>query len=249
MNTLKSIGIASGKGGVGKTTVATNLAYTLAKANYRVILVDGDFGLANVQLALGLQSKFNIGHYLRGEKAVKEIMSTTPEGLMVIPGASGVGGLANLKQDQLKGFLAGLVNPTDPIDFLIFDAAAGISDNVTTLLTECDETLIVVKEDPSSIADGYGIVKVLKTEYDYDAMGIVTNGVESENAAKSLFTRINGACIKFLGLDLPHVGFVQDDASIKEAAKKYKPVSQAFPSSKAAANFRALAKTISSQSA
>ena len=91
MNTLKSIGIASGKGGVGKTTVATNLAYTLAKANYRVMLVDGDFGLANVQLALGLQSKFNIGHYLRGEKTVKEIMSTTPDGLMVIPGASGVG--------------------------------------------------------------------------------------------------------------------------------------------------------------
>ena len=245
---MRFIGIASGKGGVGKTTIATNLAYTLAKANYRVMLVDGDFGLANVQLALGLQSNFNISHYLAGEKTAKEITSITSDGLMVIPGASGIGSLANLKPDQLKGFLKGLVYPTEPVDFLIFDAAAGISDNVTTLLTECDETLIVVKEDPSSIADGYGIIKVLKTEHDYNAIGIVANGVESEIAGEALFSRINGACNKFLGMDLRYVGYIQEDGSMKDAAKKYMPVTQAFPSSKVATHFRTLAKTISSQS-
>jgi len=241
---LKTIGIASGKGGVGKTTVATNLAYALAKANYRVMLVDGDFGLANVQLALGLQAKHNIGHYLRGEKTLKEITITTSDGLMVVPGASGVGGLANLKPEELNGFIKGLINPMDPIDYLIFDAAAGISDNVILLLKECDESLIVIRDDPSSIADGYGIIKVLHTEHSYKSIGVIANNVESESAGKSLFNRINSACIKFLGIELPYVGYIEEDTAIKDAAKKYKPILEAFPSSKASVNFRALAKAV-----
>jgi flagellar biosynthesis protein FlhG len=241
---LKSIGIASGKGGVGKTTIATNLASTLAKANYRVMLVDGDFGLANVQLTLGLYAKYNIGHYLRGEKTIKEIMLTTGDGLMVIPGASGVGGLANLKPEELSEFVQGLVNPIDPVDYLIFDAAAGISDNVIQLLKACDESLIVVRDDPSSIADGYGIIKVLVKEHDYQSIGIIASNVDSENAAKSLVTKINNACTKFLGIELPFVGHVEEDSAVKDAAKQYKPVIEIFPTSKASVNFRGLAKAV-----
>ena len=243
---MKTIGIASGKGGVGKTTLATNLALSLAKANYRVMLVDGDFGLANVQLALGIQTPFNIGHLIKGEKSLKEVVTTTREGLMVLPGASGVGSLANLDAEQMQDFIKGLNNPLEPLDFLIFDAAAGISDNVTLLLKECDQTLIVVKDEPSSIADAYGIIKVLKTECAYESVGIISNCVQSEKAAHSLHVRLNSACIKFLGIDYPLIGFVEDDKSILEAAKKYKPVIDAFPSSRAAANFRSLTKRIAS---
>lgn len=243
---MKSIGIASGKGGVGKTTVATNLACALAKANHRVMLVDGDLGLANVQLALGIHAKFNLGHYINGEKTLEEIVVDSPSGLKVLPGTSGDGALANLSPDRLSAFIKELIAAVNPIDFLIFDAAAGISSNVIPLLKECDHSIIVVRDDPSSIADSYGIIKILKNEHGYESLVLLANGVESEQEGLSLHARVNGACNKFLDTTVAYIGHVVEDSSIKDSAKKYRPVIEAFPASKASSNFRALAKSVAS---
>ncbi|MDA8581099.1 P-loop NTPase [Litoricolaceae bacterium] len=243
---MKSIGIASGKGGVGKTTVATNLACALAKANHRVMLVDGDLGLANVQLALGIHAKFNLGHYIRGEKPLSEVVITTPSGLKVVAGTSGDGALADLNPQKLSAVMTDLIGSCGPLDFLIFDAAAGVSSNVIPLLKLCDQALIVVRDDPSSIADCYGIIKILKNEHDYEATLLLANGVESENEGANLHARVNSACNKFLSTNVQYLGHVVEDSTVKESAKKYKPIVEAFPSAKASVNFRALAKTIAS---
>lgn len=244
MNDLKIIGIASGKGGVGKTTISTNLAVALAEAGHQVMLFDGDLGLANAQLALGVQADFNFSHVLSGEKTLKEIVVKGPSGIHVVPGASGVGKMADLSEAELRGVVQSFSEFDQPLDYLIVDAAAGISAAVTTFLKACHETLVVVRDEPSSIADAYGIIKVLATEHDYRNIGLIPNGVPDQRSGQLLYQRLNAVCVKFLNLDLEYTYSIESDSTVLEAAKKYTPVISHSPGSAAARDFRKLAKEV-----
>jgi len=245
---MRTIGIASGKGGVGKTTISTNIALALAKANYRVLLLDGDFGLTNIQLSFGLNSPLNIGHVLSGDRSIEEVVAKNPDGLEIIPAASGVGKLAQLSEFQMRLLIDSVSELKNPYDFLIVDAAAGIAHNVITLLTACQETFIVVRDEPSSIADGYGIMKVLKKDHQYDAISMIPTAIEAPNDGAKLHAKLKSACHKFLGLDLQQAQGIARDEAIDLSAKKYKPVIEAFPTSTAALNMKGLAKEIASSS-
>ena len=155
------IGIASGKGGVGKTTAAVNLAIALKMAGHRVMLFDADMGLANAQIALGCVCPFNLSHFMSGQKTLQEIIVTSRHGVTLVPGASGVKELASLTRVQASRIVQSFSALEDEIDYLIVDMAAGISPTVLTFMGACQRRFIVVRDDPSSIADAYGTIKVL----------------------------------------------------------------------------------------
>lgn len=244
MSDLKIIGIASGKGGVGKTTISTNLAVALAEAGHQVMLFDGDLGLANAQLALGIQAEYNFSHVISGDKSLKEIVVRGPSGIYVVPGASGMGKMADLGESELQGIVQSFSEFEAPLDYLIIDAAAGISPSVITFLRACHETLVVVRDEPSSIADAYGIIKVLVTEHDYESIGLIPNGVPDQRSGQLLYQRLNAVSVKFLNLDLEYTYSIESDETVLEAARKYAPVIIHSPGSTAARDFRKLAKEI-----
>ena len=155
------IGIASGKGGVGKTTVSVNLAVALAAMGKRVMLFDADLSLANAQIALGCRATYNMSHFLSGEKRLDEIVVTTRQGVMLVPGASGLQDMAALNELQMARIVQEFSTLEGQIDYLIVDMAAGISPMVMTLLSACSRRFVVVQDDPSSIADAYGTIKVM----------------------------------------------------------------------------------------
>ena len=244
MSDLKIIGIASGKGGVGKTTISTNLAVALAEAGNQVMLFDGDLGLANAQLALGVQAEYNFSHVISGEKSLNDIVVRGPSGIFVVPGASGMGKMADLDEAELRGVVQSFSEFQEPLDYLIVDAAAGIAPSVTTFLKACHQTMVVVRDEPSSIADAYGIIKVLTTEHGYSNIGLIPNGVTDQRSGQLLYQRLNAVCIKFLNLDLEYTYSIESDETILEAARKYTPVMTHSPGSMAARDFRKLAKEI-----
>ncbi|MFM7972378.1 MAG: AAA family ATPase, partial [Betaproteobacteria bacterium] len=158
---VEVIGVASGKGGVGKTTVSTNLSVALSQMGRQVLLLDADLGLANAQLALGVRAEFNLSHVTAGLKRLPEILVPVRPGLQLIPGASGVRSMAALSVDQTEALIHTFDQIESAPDCLVVDVAAGISPGVLSFMGACTRRVVVVKDDPSSIADAYGIIKVM----------------------------------------------------------------------------------------
>ena len=191
------IGIASGKGGVGKTTVSVNLAVALAATGKRVMLFDADLSLANAQIALGCRAPYNMSHFLSGEKRLDEIVVTSRQGVKLVPGASGLQEMAALNELQMARIVQEFSTLEDQIDYLIVDMAAGISPMVMTLLSACSRRFVVVQDDPSSIADAYGTIKVMLQDHQLDEIYLIPNAVQSETEGQQLFDRINRVCARF----------------------------------------------------
>ena len=183
------IGIASGKGGVGKTTVSANLAVSLASMGKRVMLFDADLGLANAQLALGCRAKYNFSHVLSGEKTLQEIIVDGPMGVQLVPGSSGIQLMASLSIAETAGIIQSFSEIEDALDYLIVDLAAGLSDSVMTFISACEHRFIILKDDPSSIADAYATIKVMIQDYALDNISIITNFMTSQNAGRPSLSR------------------------------------------------------------
>ncbi len=239
------IGIASGKGGVGKTTVSANLAMALTLRDHKVILLDADLGMANAQLALGVHAPFNIGHVLRGEKSLAEVMVQTPQGLYLVPGASGVREMAALGSEQVGTIVRAFDDLKMDVDYLLVDVAAGISPSVLDFMAACQRRLVVVCDQPSSVADAYGLIKVMTTEQGLDEVYLVPNMVTDAHQGRLLHRRMNDVCMRFLGQNIRHLGSIEADELLLQAQRKYQSVLQFAPGSAAARDFRALAQSIS----
>jgi len=237
------IGIASGKGGVGKTTVSVNLAVALAAKGKRVMLFDADLSLANAQIALGCRATFNMSHFLSGEKRLDEIVVTTRQGVMLVPGASGLQEMAALNELQMARIVQEFSSLEDQIDYLIVDMAAGISPMVMTLLSACSRRFVVVQDDPSSIADAYGTIKVMLQDHQMDEIYLIPNAVESETHGQQLHDRINRVCARFLERSVKYLGSIEKDGQILQALKKFQSVLEYAPSSAGARDFRRLAES------
>jgi len=235
-------GVASGKGGVGKTTCSINLASALVMQGHQVMLFDADLGLANAQIALGARSTYNLSHVLSGEKTLSEIVMTTKQGIKLIPGASGVQELAGLNQIQAASIVQSFSSLSDEIDYLIVDVAAGISPSVLAFLSACQRRFIVVKDDPSSIADAYGTIKVLSKEMNLDEIYLLPNMVHSQAEGWKLYQRLNDVCVKFLGLTLHYLTAIENDEFVLSALRKYQSVLDFAPGAAATRDFRRLAQ-------
>ncbi len=238
------IGIASGKGGVGKTTVSVNLAVALQAMGHRVMLFDADMSLANAQIALGCRCPYNLSHFISGEKTLHEIIVTTRQGIKLVPGASGIQEMAALGDIQAANIVRAFSALTDDIDYLIVDMAAGISPEVLSFMSACSRRFVVVRDDPSSIADAYATIKVLIQDHGLDEIYLIPNGVGSAQEGYQLFERINQVCARFLNRTIRYLGSIENDELILAALKKYQPVAEFAPGSSGARDFRRLAEAI-----
>tara|TARA_B100000795_G_scaffold68884_1_gene47901 strand:- start:593 stop:1417 length:825 start_codon:yes stop_codon:yes gene_type:complete len=248
-NVTQTIGIASGKGGVGKTTVSANLAVTLASFGKKVVLFDADLGLANAQLALGCRTKYNFSHVLSGEKTLSEIIVPGPLGVKLIPGGSGIQHMASLNETQAAGIIQSFSEIEQEIDYLIVDLAAGLSDVVMTFLCACQHRFIVFKDEPSSIADAYAIIKVMIQDYQLDNISLIPNCVESQEEGERLYQSINTVINNFLGENVRYLHSIREDEMVLRAIKASKPLLAFAPSSKSTIDYASLAKIVTAMPA
>jgi flagellar biosynthesis protein FlhG len=240
------IGIASGKGGVGKTTVSINLAVALAMRGHKVMLLDADMGLANAQIALGVHAPLNISHVLAGQHSLEEVAVSAAEGVRLIPGASGVRDMAALGMEQVAAVIRAFDDLQEPVDYFLVDVAAGLAPSVLEFMAACDKRLVVVTDQPSSIADAYALIKVMSNEMKLDNLYLLPNMVDSAEAGRLLYKRLNDVCVRFLGVSLEQVHSIESDELVLTALRKYQPVLVHAPGSSAARDFRGLAEKIES---
>ena len=238
------IGIASGKGGAGKTTVSINLAVALAMQGHKVMLLDADLGMANAQIALGAHAPFNISHVLNGSKTLQEVLITTAQGVRLVPGASGLRDIAALDTHQIATMIRAFDSLDEPVDYLVVDVAAGIAPAVLEFMAACQRRFVVVCDQPASIADAYGLIKVMATEQSLDEIYLVPNMVASAQEGRQLYRRLNDVCTRFLGISIRFLHSIEADELVLQALRKYKSVLDYAPGSAAARDFRGLAQAL-----
>ena len=230
---MRVIAVTSGKGGVGKTNFTVNLALALAEYGQRVIILDGDLGLANVDIAFGLTARYTIEHLLSGEKTIEEILLTGPFGIGIIPGGSGVQGLANLEHDQLANVVVNLGRLERMADLLIIDTGAGLGHTVINFLQAADDIIMVITPEPTSLTDAYGLLKTLRKEAGEVPIHIVINRVKTEEDAQTTYKRLEVAVSKFLHGSVNLLGWVYDDPLMGRAVMQQVPLGISFPESSA----------------
>jgi flagellar biosynthesis protein FlhG len=238
------IGVASGKGGAGKTTVSINLAVALAMRGHKVMLLDADLGMANAQIALGAHAPFNISHVLNGSKTLQEVLITAAQGVRLVPGASGLRDIAALDSAQIATMIHAFDTLDEPVDYLVVDVAAGIAPAVLEFMAACQRRFVVVCDQPSSIADAYGLIKVMATEQSLDEIYLIPNMVGSAHEGRQLYRRLNDVCTRFLGVSIRYLNAIEGDELVLQALRKYQSVLDYAPGSAAARDFRALAEAV-----
>ncbi|TFH06285.1 MAG: MinD/ParA family protein [Spirochaetales bacterium] len=218
------ITVASGKGGVGKTNISTNLAIAYAKIGKRVILMDADLGLANVNVILGIIPKFNLYHLIRKQKTMSEIIMDTNFGIRIVAGASGFAKIANLSEDERQHFISEL-SELSTADVIIIDTSAGVSNNVLSFVAAADEAIIVTTPEPTAITDAYGIIKIIATEIDNVGLSLklVVNRVKSVTEGKKVAERVINIAGQFLNLKVDYLGYVYEDPAVQQAVLRQRP--------------------------
>ena len=241
---IRVIAVASGKGGVGKTNVSVNLGVTLARQGKNVLLMDADLGLANVDVMLGLKPKYNLSHLFNGERTLEELIVQGPEGLNIIPAASGVSRMADLQPAEHSGLIQAFSELSMPLDVLLVDTAAGVSDSVISFVKASQEVIVVVCNEPASITDAYALIKVLNQEHGIDRFHILANMAHDADEGRELFRKMYAVCDRFLDVTLDFLGMVPYDEYLRKAVRKQTPVVNAFPSSSSAKAFDKIGKSI-----
>lgn len=238
---VQVIAVTGGKGGVGKTNVAVNLAIGMAEQGRRVALLDADLGLANVDILLGLNAEGTLEDVIRGDKTLSEIMVDGPGGIRIIPAASGVQHMAELGVQEHAGLIHAFSEIAPHIDVLIVDTAAGISDLVISFVRAAQEAIVVVCDEPTSITDAYALIKVLNLQYGIDHFRILANMTRSEKEGKALFGKLMNVSERFLDVALQYVGNIPHDEHLRRAVQRRKPVLEAYPRCAASKALRNLA--------
>jgi flagellar biosynthesis protein FlhG len=218
------IAVSSGKGGVGKTNIAINMALAYTQLGKKVVVMDADLGLANVNVILGIIPKYNLYHLIRKQKKMREIIQDTSYGIQIVAGASGFSKIANLSEDERGSFIEEL-HDLSAADVLIIDTGAGVSNNVLSFIAAADDAIIVTTPEPTAITDAYGIIKIIATEIDNINLGLklIVNRVRSVTEGKKVAQRVINIAGQFLNLKVDYLGFVYDDDLVHTAVVKQKP--------------------------
>ena len=230
-NNARVVTITSGKGGVGKSNLAVNLAVCLRKAGKRVIIFDADFGLANVEVMFGAIPQYNLSDFIYRGKSIREIITPGPMDIGFISGGSGIIGLNNLTKDSIDTL-------NELADFILIDTGAGISDQVLEFVMASPEVLLVSTPEPSSLTDAYSLLKALYCNPDFveeeTTIHIVTNRVNSRDEGQAIYEKVNSVVSKFLHGSLNYLGMIPQDAALERAVRQQKTVTMSDPNAKSA---------------
>ncbi|MGD0283770.1 MAG: MinD/ParA family protein [Dissulfurispiraceae bacterium] len=225
------VAVSSGKGGVGKTNFVANLALFYASLNKKVLILDADLGLSNIDVLFGIAPKFNLKHVLSGEKTIKEIIVNGPLGIMILPASSGVRELTGLSDKSRLKLVSELDNFDLPFDIFLIDTGAGISDNVLFFCSGAQETVVIVTPEPTSLADAYALIKVLSRDFGEKSFRILVNTARSEKEAFDTFRKLAIVADKFLSLSVDYIGFLPYEQHVKDAIIAQKGYIAMYPNS------------------
>lgn len=241
---IRVLAITGGKGGVGKTNISANLGIALSELGRRVMLLDADLGLANIDVVLGLHPQFDLSHVMRGERDLEEIIVEGPHGLQVVPASSGIREMAALSTAEHVGLIHAFSDLGNNLDTLIVDTAAGISDSVISFCRAAQEVVVVVCDEPASITDAYALIKLLNKEYGMSRFRVLSNMVHSAQEARDLYNKLCRVTDRYLDVMLNSLGGIPYDETLKKAVKGQQAVVHAYPRSRAAQAFKNLAKKV-----
>lgn len=241
---VQVIAVTGGKGGVGKTNVSVNLSLALAELGRRVVLMDADLGLANIDVQLGLRPKATLADVLAGSCDLREVMITGPGGIRIVPAASGAAEMVNLGPREHAGLIQAFSDIGDEMDVLIVDTAAGIGDSVVSFVRAAQEVIVVVCDEPTSITDAYALIKLLNRDHGVTRFRVLANMVHTPQEGHNVFNKLLQVTDRFLEVALQYVGAVPYDESIRKAAQRQRGVYEAFPRSKASLAIRGIARKV-----
>ncbi len=215
--------VSSGKGGVGKTSVSVNLAVAIAQAHKRVLLVDGDLGLANVDIVLGINANHTIRETVENDLPLKDVLVKIMSGFFVLPASSGVPGMANLAYEERAFLTDALERIIGDFDYVLLDTAAGIGDSVLWFNQWADDNLVIMSPDPTSMTDAYALIKVLYKYHDKSFFNLVINSVRSKKEGEEVFGSIAAVLNKFLNITPKLLGIIPQDSNVSRAIRSQKP--------------------------
>ena len=236
--------ITSGKGGVGKTNVVANLAAALTQRNKRVMVIDADLGLANLDLFFGVKPTHTLADFFSGAVALEEIIVSNPNGILLLPGARGVQEITVLRHEQKAALLTELDALSHAIDLVLVDTGSGISDAVTYFTTAAQEIVVVVTPEPSSVTDAYTLVKVLASTHRQKRFWILANNVSGKEEARRLFDILSRTALRFLNASLDLLGWIPRDPQLVRSFERAQIVVVNAPDSPSARSFVALAERL-----
>lgn len=238
------IAVTSGKGGVGKTNISVNLAVALGARGARVLAIDADLGLANMDIVMGLAPTYTTAELVRGDATIDEVLVQGPENVWLLPGASGQYDLANLTDIQRQDLFSAVDTLEDRFDVLVVDTGAGVGSNSIGFASAAKEIIVVVTPEPTSVADAYGMLKVLCTRCGVRRVKVLTNLVQGDREGELVFRRLANLAARFLSISLDHLGSIPRDASVGRAVMRGEPALCAFPTSTASRAIEAIAERL-----
>ena len=240
------IAVTSGKGGVGTTNVVTNLALSLTFLGKKVLVLDANVGLANIDILLGLSPQYNLNHVLKGEKKISDVVVTGPGGMKIIPASLGVQELTNLSTEQRIVLLSELASLSEEVDFFLIDTGAGISSNVIYFNLAAQENVVVTSPEPTSITDAYALMKILSVGYAKDHFKLLINSVKDPLEAREVYQNLSSITDKFLRLSLDYWGYIFYDRNVARAVRQQRIAVEQYPHSRASQCYFSLAQKVCS---
>lgn len=241
----KVIAVASGKGGVGKSNFTVNVALELNKMGNRVMILDADLGLANVDILLGINPQYNLSHVLKEEKDMRDIITETEYGIKVIASGSGVKELVNLSNQQRNRFIEKMSELEDIVDILLIDTGAGISKNTLSFMYAADYSIVITTPEPTALMDAYGLIKVASLNKKNIQLKLIVNIVNTKEEAKEISSRVILLSRRFLNIFVEPYGYIFRDKNVLNSVMLQKPFSIHYPDTKATQCIKQIAEKIS----